>query len=399
MIVILLATTVACGDSQVSPGEASMDVAYTAVDVHLLGTSESIAVVNEIEVLPDGTVWVLNSVEPFFVGFTSDGAVSAEYGAQGGGPEEFGYPAGFVSGGIDGEAWILDVRRHALIRIAGPDAPWEDILLPRDSVPPATLVGGRDVTDNRIQTALLGDEIVLARGYSPISSGMMNLWKAVWGADLMAVDPDGSSARRVVGLMDLLGDPTPNLRQTRGFPPFPLWFRLWASCADERIRVYDRQLNQIRLIGSDGSELAPIGLPPDGLTSVSERDFVRAVLGLMMAERLGAVGGQVSPEDSVQLLNEAVGQLDADPEQLADFLPRYVDLRCGDDGAIWIRPFDVEVGGLRGGPTWLHIAADGATRRVTLPDRFDAFRFLDGRIWGVQRDEFDVASVAWIDFD
>ena len=58
---------------------------------------------------------------------------------------------------------------------------------------------------------------------------------------------------------------------------------------------------------------------------------------------------------------------------------------------------DLEIGGLGVGPLWLRIAPDGAAREVVLPERFDALRFTHERIWGVQRDEFDVASVAWIE--
>ena len=51
---------------------------------------------------------------------------------------------------------------------------------------------------------------------------------------------------------------------------------------------------------------------------------------------------------------------------------------------------------MRGGPAWLRITSDGVTDEIHLPDRFDAHRFTPERIWGVQRDEYDVASVAWI---
>ena len=33
---------------------------------------------------------------------------------------------------------------------------------------------------------------------------------------------------------------------------------------------------------------------------------------------------------------------------------------------------------------------------VHFPDRFDPYRFTPERIWGVQRGELDVATVAWV---
>ena len=70
--------------------------------------------------LPDGSVWVLNSVEPYFLGLDADGNPLGEYGTMGGGPEEFGVPSAFVTGGVDGAAWAFDYRRPSLIKVGGP---------------------------------------------------------------------------------------------------------------------------------------------------------------------------------------------------------------------------------------------------------------------------------------
>jgi hypothetical protein len=59
-------------------------------------------------------------------------------------------------------------------------------------------------------------------------------------------------------------------------------------------------------------------------------------------------------------------------------------------------PYDIERGPLEGGVVWLRIASDGSTNEFRLPDGFDPYRFTSKRIWGVQRNEMDVASVAWI---
>ncbi|MFW6085310.1 MAG: hypothetical protein ACODAA_08860, partial [Gemmatimonadota bacterium] len=53
-------------------------------------------------------------------------------------------------------------------------------------------------------------------------------------------------------------------------------------------------------------------------------------------------------------------------------------------------------GGLEGGPAWLRITPDGDVHEIRLPGRFDALRFTRDRIWGVQRDTLNVASLAWI---
>jgi hypothetical protein len=206
------------------------------------------------------------------------------------------------------------------------------------------------------------------------------------------------SVRKVLSLAETLGDPTPFLKQTDGFPPLPVWPRLWAVCWGEEIRLYDRLRNQIRGFTPAGEELDAIDLPPVRPTGVSNRQFAKAVLGLAAAEAIGELGRQISPEDSLEILNRVVlPMVKGEPEQLRWFLPMYVDLRCGENGDLWLRPFDVEVGGLRGGPNWLRIARDGTRREVRLPASFDLFRVTAHRLWGVRRDELDIASVAWIE--
>ena len=101
----------------------SQTVTLTADDVQILGSSESIATVLDLRPLPDGRVWVLSSTEPSFVGFGRDGDLLDQNGTRGGGPWEFQSPAGFVAGDIDCEAWVLDIRRHALVQVSQPQSP------------------------------------------------------------------------------------------------------------------------------------------------------------------------------------------------------------------------------------------------------------------------------------
>lgn len=364
-------------------------------NVTILGTSSAIAVVQDLEPLPDGSVWVLNSIEPFFIGFNARGDITHEYGQAGGGPEEFRAPRGFVTGGIAGEAWAFDGPRNAIIEVSRPAAAWSEIQLPREHIRPGQVIGGRDLTDNRVRLARLGDEVIIPRTTGSMDAGMLSFWLAIWGADLLALDLETDSVRTLLSLRNVLGDPTGNLEMTR-FPPFPIWFRLWAVCGDE-LRVYDRPGNRIRAFANDGTELPAMPLPPPRFTTVTHREFGRAVLGLIMAEQMGAVGGQVSPEDSLRVLNQALANAQGEPEQLAHYLPRYVDFRCEPGGTLWLLPLDLELGGLRGGPAWLRIRPDGTTREVRFPERFDPYRFTAERVWGVQRDELDVASIAWIE--
>ena len=387
----LVLSVATCGQSSVTPDGA---VVFASSDVHVLGTSESLALVRDLEVLPDGSVWLLNSVEPFFVGFHANGSLIGRHGASGGGPEEFRMPAGLLTGGLNGEAWAFDYVRHAFIRVSNPDAEWSEFAIPPDVVPPGTVRGGMNIMSPTVRTARLGEEIVFPWTTGSMDSGISAFWMAILAADIAALDPRTGAVRHIVDLGDVLDDPSVGFVATDG--GFPLWFRLWAVCGDH-VRVYDRVRNQLRGFTASGTEVAAIELPPVRLTEVTPQQFARAVFPLRQAEVTGAVGTRLRAQDSLRVLNQIAQSLGGTPSQLAAYLPRYVDFRCSSDSGLWLHPIDLEIGALKGGPQWLRITADGAAREVLLPDGFDALRFTRERIWGIQRDEFDVASVAWIE--
>jgi hypothetical protein len=395
----MLAQLAACDGARRSQADAGgAEIILQASDVHVLGTSDAIATVRDLEVLAGGNVWVLNSVEPFFVGFDPDGNVLQMHGRRGGGPVEFEAPSGFVVGGVDGEAWVFDYQRHAMIEVSRPDGARKEISLPEEAIPPGTVMGGMNLLSNLVRTAQMGDELMLPRTASR-GSDVYNYWLSTWSADLIAFDPKADSVRQVIALGEVIGDPTPHFELEDGFPPFPLWFRLWAVCSDSEIRVYDRLRNQVRGFTGDGIELESVSLPPALYDEVTPRQFARVTFDLAVVERMGEVGSgnySMTAADSAQILNASIQRLSATPQQLANVLPRYVDFRCAADGTQWIQPVDLDMGGLKGGPLWLRITPGGEIDEVRLPDRFDPYRFTHERIWGVQRDEYDVASVAWI---
>ena len=395
-ILLVAMAVAACGRSGPDAHRATgAALVLDASEVHVVGSSESLAVVEDLQALSDGSIWVLNSSEPFFVRFSGDGEVLQEYGARGGGPEEFLLPAGFVTRTVYGDAWVLDARRHAFIELSRPDSAWNVIRIPSDSLPPGSLIGGRSLLNNQVRTARLGEEIILPRTGRSLQDGMIAFSAAIWGADLWALEPASGSARRVLALSEVLGDPMAAFGATTEPPPMLLWFRLWAICGGDEIRVYDRLRNEVRGFSPDGAELDAVPLPPIRLTEVAPEQFARAIFAFRQAEMTGEVGSDLSSADSARLISQIVQQSPWDPNQLATVLPRYVDLRCTDEGVLWMQPFDPTIGGLVGGRTWIRVTEAGATE-VVFPERFDPFQFATDRIWGIQRDELDVASVAWV---
>ena len=386
------AALLASCDGGAAGGDPDIPLDLSAVAIEVLGTSDSLAVVRDLEVLADGSVWVLNSQEPYFMGFGPDGGSLGTHGRAGRGPDEFAMPSAFVTGGLEGEAWVLDLMRHALIRISRPDAGWEEFPLASPALPPGTIRTGMSMLSSSVRTARLGREIIVPRSTATMEGGVHQFRLGLLRADLVAVDPETRATRTLVALSEALEDPSGDFIQSDG--GFPLWYRLWAPCGENLVRVHDRVRNQLRGFDGAGTEVDPIDLPRVPFTEVTSRQFAAAVFPLRQAEVTGDVTTRLSEADSLRLLNQMAQRVQGAPHELASYLPRYVDFRCDENGTMWLQPLDLDAGGLSGGPRWLRIAADGTVRGVRLPDRFDAMRFTTSRIWGVYRDEFDRPSVA-----
>lgn len=384
----------ACGERVPDAGDPGSPIDLSATAIEALGTSDSLALVRDLEVVGDGSVWVLNSQEPYFMGFGPGGEALVAHGSAGRGPDEFAMPSAFVTGGLEGEAWVLDLMRHALIRISRPDAGWEEVSLASSALPPGTVRTGMNMLSPSVRTARLGREIIVPRSTVTMEGGVMQFRLGLLRADLVVVDPVTGDARTLVALGEALEDPSGDFIQSDG--GFPLWYRLWAACGENLVRVHDRVTNQLRGFDGSGAEVDPIDLPPVPFTEVTPRQFAAAVFALRQAEVTGDVATRLSEADSLRLLRQMASAVQGAPHELASYLPRYVDFRCSDDGTMWLQPLDLDAGGLSGGPRWLRIARDGATREAILPERFEAMRFTTSRIWGVYRDEFDLPSVASI---
>ena len=86
--------------------------------------------------------------------------------------------------------------------------------------------------------------------------------------------------------------------------------------------------------------MGPIDLPPIPFTEVGPRQFAGAVFELRQAELTGDVRGRLGEADRLRALNQMVQMVSGSPEELASYLPRYVDFRCSEDGTMWMHPFD-----------------------------------------------------------
>jgi hypothetical protein len=123
---------------------------------------------------------VQNSVEPYFIGFGPDGEILRTLGSHGGGPDEFQAPSGFVIGGIDGDAWVFDRARHALIEVSRPSAERAVIALPQEAIPICSVAGRMNLLSNQVRSARAqfptSNRIHVRIGYEPVFDSVRYLF-------------------------------------------------------------------------------------------------------------------------------------------------------------------------------------------------------------------------------
>jgi hypothetical protein len=357
--------------------------------VHVVGTSEVIARVVDLQPADDGRVWLLNSIEPFFVVLNSDGRVERAFGRSGGGPEEFGAPLALVHDTESGGVWTYDLLRHALIEITSGQL--HSLRLSQDSLAPTQLVSfaGAGAFPARPWLAVGRGGFLLGRvraGSAPPFSGL-----GLWNADIVLVRRDSTAPAVEIHtpVADLLGRPASRYPRATRILPYPLW----TICVDGTLGLYDPLENELRRVAANGRVLATVALPQERQVELT---FDR-LFGIAYRQLHDEAAGPLP--DSLDLRRQFTEMFSEWEPQLASVFPEYADLQCARDGTLWLQLFDVAVGILGRGRDWYQISEQGSRTLVTLPEKFRPYRFGPDRIWGTVRDSLGVAFVAWIGSD
>lgn len=171
-----------------------------------------------------------------------------------------------------------------------------------------------------VRTARIGDDVVLPRRSETGEIEATSFWTAIWNADLVALDPESGSVRTLLSLSEAMGDLTAKLEElSGGFPPFPLWYRLWAVCSGNEIRLHDFVRDELRGFTAEGVELDPVPVPPP-FTEVTRRQFARVMFDFAVMGEAGTVAGtmaDLTTADSTRILAATIRWLDGTPQQLA----------------------------------------------------------------------------------
>lgn len=383
---LLTATLVlGCGTEDSAP-DTGVPVEPSAADVRIVATPQELARVLDVQPDGEGRIWVLNSLEPFFLVLAPDGRVDRAFGRAGGGPAEYGAPVALVRGPGEGEVWTYDVPRQSLRRIAPEEGP--ALRLPTDRLAPPRIVSfqGAGFRPAPPWMASAPEGILMASGRPSTSP-----WTGsrLWQADIFLVRTDSPSVVVEPGtrVADLLGDPESRYPGATTFLPYPIW----AVCPDGGLALYDPLQNSLRRFDKGGREREAVALPPERRIAMT---FDRA-FGMFYRQMREAGSSQVP--DSAQL--RATFEAQVFPPlagSSADVFPEYADLRCDGEGTLWLSPFETASARYGHGSEWWRIDEDGSRTIYRLPEAFTAFRFGEDRVWGAVVDSLGIPSVASI---
>lgn len=380
------------------PPESSGSVQTTVIPAEAVNVAEpfdQIAQISDIALHADGTVWVLNTTEPFFVAMSPEGEVLDYRGQRGGGPGELGGPSNLLLAGQPSQVWAFDSRARKLVRVDGPEGETEELFLQLDSgLRGVRTISWDDTWGGELSRRWIGgspDGFLFA--HSRVEGGE---FRQMWDFDVVHLALD-SSATMVLSSGALLGDPVTRYGELGEIHPVPVW----TSCADGSMILYDPLANSVRRLDRGGRETGSHTLPPERLLNVTlERAWALIYRPMMVA--MGSPDGPQTegfPTDSAALFEMFKSEAGENILE-TDLLPEYKHLECvGSGETVWLQLFDVQSRGrsLGDGAEWLRIGPDGAIRRFVFPESFSPLRFTDDRIWGSHRGEFDVESVAWIE--
>ena len=352
-------------------------------EIHVIGTSEVIAHIEDVMATTDGAAWVLNSTDPFLVLLSAQGETLRVAGERGAGPGELSWPTTLVRDPSTDAVYVYDV---ALGRLALID---EELGVDRGSpfvADPFTPIRLNSYeylwTNNGARTWIDGTEEGIV--FAEPMPGLPWIF-SLWSTDVVRLRRDGER-ERLLSTEGVVGDPAPHFPGAQRFLPYPIW----TACPGGSLALYDPGRNVLRRFSSMGEELGIHELPPERGTKMSaERVFTTVYPGILR-NRLMA-----SPPGRDVLQEMFMRDYENRADEFSTVFPEYVHLDCSAGDILWLQLFDSTSGQLGRGPRWLRVTVEGRMGPATFPPSFRPMRFDRGRIWGMYTGESDVEYVAW----
>jgi hypothetical protein len=351
--------------------------------LEIIGTSDVISRIADATTASDGTIWILNSADPYFIQMADDGSILRAWGRRGGGPSEFRNPNALVPDSESGSVWVFDRGHYALLRVDGAEEALHTIAIPRDAIQPGRIAS----TEN----AGVGNGARVWLRASPsgflfaVGRGEGTSFTRLWTSDIVRLLPDGSTST-AFALGDRVGDPAARFGEgATEFLPYPLW----AVCDDGSAAAYSPLRNNVVRYTADDVAADSTALPPEQALEITMDRIFRMAYSFMREQ---TSGGQLP--DSATMYAQLQGQWNQMEAQAARVFPEYADLHCAGSGSLWIQRFDPDHGMMGRGPVWYRLDAAGAVSAFQFPEAFQPLRFEGDVVLGILRDDLDIEHVA-----
>ncbi len=382
---ICLALLVGCVN-QDSSGTLLLEArSVGGADLHIVGTSDSVATIVDLMPLDDDSVWILNNTDPFLVRLSADGEEIEVQTRRGQGPGEFSWPSTLVRDGATDVIWVFDTTAGNLMSVEGGASGSETVAFPLDSGGVVRMSSYEWLWMNnggRVWIRAFDDGFVFAR---PTFTSPWIL--SLWSTSVVRLGRDGS-LETVLSTSDVVGDPSDRFPGASRFLPYPIW----AACPDGSLALYDPNQNVVRRFSATGEPIVDHELPAERRVEITTDRIFDTVYPQILRNRAFPTG---LDRDEVYLMIKRDYEDRAD--EFSAFFPEYADLDCAGGNTLWVQLFDSAGGQMGRGPVWLRITDEGAQGQVSFPASFRPMRFYGDRIWGVDRGEFDVDYVAWVE--
>lgn len=361
----------ACGDGSGAPMAEPLIVEDSHLQV--LDTAARLTDVRDVMSTDDGSIWVLDAMEPFVHIYGAEGEHQLATGRKGRGMGEMLFPTFLlnVDGGV--EVWDRGTQRRLLISSDG------------------TIVD-RGRIDRGLLFHARSDILQVTYG-APFRSRVMagSVITTVYPKGLLTdVDYRSGQIVRVqddqlqvlLQFEDVLDAGVSGDEAARHLVGIPLW----DACPDGSLRVFDPDYGRLFHLDSSGRVRDTLDLAVS--TEPLRTEHIRRYLRGMVVQELGS--GAVGDPDVEREVETLVR---SHRREFGTKLPGGVDLRCDVSGRTWIAEFDNSVHSLGFGANWLVV--DGNTsQRVRFPEGFRPFEIGPRRAIGIFTDSLDVQWLA-----
>ena len=351
-------------------------------DLHIIAQSDSLHRIRDVELSPDGSLWVLNGQSPFLLRFR-DGRTVEVWGHQGEGPDELGYPVALILEPGNARPTLFDVRKLRWGRLnERGSADWQPLGFRFER----TLVELQWTSYGVVfPFYALGERVLTAR----YLAGLENQ-AGFWYSSIIAFEPGTDSAATILRFDSIAR--SPNVRETLGFALRLIPIPLWTVCpgVPETIVTYVPIRGQLQWLSAAGDVQRTLQVQ-EPVRRLSDEDLEKFAMFILDEN----TDGSPSPE-AVEEMRRLLRRV---RQEFGSQKPTFVGIQCDDQDRIWLQEFSTEHSPVGWGRDWYVFDDGGPMGMVRLPVGFLPRLVHSNWILGILEDSIGLQKVAMAALD